>query len=57
MLYYFPGAWQKTIESHRDLVLEDEKLITDESKRSFESISKFGQMFGINGTFTRLNID
>lgn len=57
LFYNFPGAWQKTIESHRDLVIEDEKLITDESKRSFDSYSMCGQMFGVNGTFTKLNID
>jgi len=50
-------AWQKKIESMRDFLIEDDKRITDEAKRPKDSTNTHGQMFGINGTFNKLNID
>ncbi|KAG8316113.1 hypothetical protein J6590_058081 [Homalodisca vitripennis] len=49
--------WQKTIESMYDFLIEDEKRITDESKRPTESRNDCGQIFGVNGTFNKLTID
>ncbi|XP_046661389.1 uncharacterized protein LOC124354751 isoform X2 [Homalodisca vitripennis] len=50
-------AWQKTIESVRESVIEEGKRMTDESKRPSDSVNDCGQIFGVNGTFIKLNID
>uniref|UniRef100_A0A1B6LA26 CRAL-TRIO domain-containing protein n=1 Tax=Graphocephala atropunctata TaxID=36148 RepID=A0A1B6LA26_9HEMI len=50
-------AWQKTVESMRDFLIEDSKRMTDESKRPSGSTNDCGQIFGIHGTFNKLNID
>ncbi|XP_054277266.1 alpha-tocopherol transfer protein-like [Macrosteles quadrilineatus] len=51
------AAWQKTIESMRDFIIEDDKRRTDEAKRPKDNTNVHGQLFGINGTFNKLNID
>lgn len=47
---------KKKIESYRDWFLEDFQYCTDESKR-LESSKRMDDIFGIDGSFRKLNVD
>ncbi|XP_069698919.1 alpha-tocopherol transfer protein-like [Periplaneta americana] len=50
------SAWIKKMESYRDWFLEQDKMISDESKRPGKALNS-GELFGIDGSFRKLNID
>ncbi|XP_069698920.1 alpha-tocopherol transfer protein-like [Periplaneta americana] len=50
------SAWIKKMESYRDWFLEQDKMISDESKRPGKAVNS-GELFGIEGSFRKLNID
>ncbi|KAB7496403.1 SEC14-like protein 2 [Armadillidium nasatum] len=48
--------WHKKVNEKRNWLLEDEKYIVDESKRSGKPRTS-SDLFGIEGSFRKLNID
>ncbi|XP_075216087.1 retinol-binding protein pinta-like isoform X3 [Lycorma delicatula] len=50
-------AWQETMESFKEWLMTEGSLVTDESKRPEKSKYKNSDLFGVEGSFTQLQID
>lgn len=50
------SAWLKKLLSYRDWFLEQDKMKSDESKRTGKTFNS-GELFGFDGSFRQLNID
>lgn len=56
MLIYFKENQKKIFLENVDYFVEDEKMIADERKRSDKPKNET-EVFGVEGTFKRLDID
>ena len=53
----FTDAWRRRLENEREWLLNEGSTTVDESKRPKQSKSDSEQLFGIQGSFTKLDID
>ncbi|XP_075216089.1 uncharacterized protein LOC142321688 isoform X2 [Lycorma delicatula] len=50
-------VWQKNIESFKEWLMNEGSLQPDESKRPEKSKSKYSDLFGVEGSFRKIQID
>ncbi|KAJ9583071.1 hypothetical protein L9F63_022593, partial [Diploptera punctata] len=48
--------WEKKLKDNRDWLLSREKMKTDESKRTNNSVNA-SELFGFEGSFRKLTVD